>query len=353
MKLFSCDVCAEQIYFESTECVQCKSQLGYLPEARDVRALTAKEGATPTLRVEQAGAAAKLYQRCKNAIEYDACNWLVAQGSASPYCDSCSLSELVPNLTEPENLAAFKRLEAAKRRLLYTLHTFGLPVRSKLADPEKGLTFRFLEGTPSKPVMTGHDAGVVTLNIAEADPAFREEQRERLGEKYRTTLGHLRHEVGHYYFDRLVDDRGNNAQFRALFGDERADYQEALARHYESGPPADWQHNFISAYATMHPWEDWAETFAHYLHMVDTLETAQSYGLAVKKPDPESAKQVVKVRAIRLDDFAALMQGFHAVSLALNGLNRSMGLPDAYPFAVPPAARTKLEFVHRLVNEVR
>jgi hypothetical protein len=88
-------------------------------------------------------------------------------------------------------------------------------------------------------------------------------------------LGHFRHEVGHYFWDRLVaTDPHQLEEFRVLFGDDRQDYGEALKRHYDEGAPANWQDTYISMYATMHPWEDFAETWAHYLHIVDTLETA-------------------------------------------------------------------------------
>jgi hypothetical protein len=225
-------------------------------------------------------------------------------------------------------------------------------VKSKAEDPDKGLAFRFMEGKSDQPITTGHDCGTITLNIAEADPAYRERQRQLLDEKYRTPLGHLRHEIGHYYFEQLILESEWQDKFRELFGDERADYQQALERHYDAGPPHDWQQTHISAYATMHPWEDWAESFAHYLHMVDTLETAQSYGLAVTQPNTTGPDETMRAKAVDVRTFSALMQGFHALALALNGLNRSMGLQDAYPFAISPAAANKLEFVHDVIAEL-
>ena len=123
-------------------------------------------------------------------------------------------------------------------------------------------------------MVTGHADGVITLDLAESDDVHRERRRAELGEPYRTLLGHFRHEIGHYYWPILVERAGALERCRALFGDERADYGEALERHYADGPPADWAERHVSAYATMHPWEDWAETFAHYLHIRDTLQTA-------------------------------------------------------------------------------
>jgi len=349
MKLFWCDECGQQLYFESTSCMQCGSRLGYHPEERDMRVLRdSGSGGPPEWIGEGAG---ELQVLCRNGVERDACNWLVPSTTDPAYCESCALTEVLPDLSVPANVVVWRRLEAAKRRLLFTLGALGLPVVSKAAAPDTGLAFRFLRGTKSEPVITGHEDGMITLDAAEADPAHRERQRERLDEKYRTTLGHLRHEVGHYYFDRLIKDAGREPQFRTVFGDERADYQKELERHYDSGPPAHWEQTHISAYATMHPWEDWAETFAHYLHMVDTFETARSYGLAVRQPEPGGA--TLRATALDVSDFAAMMEGFHVVTLALNGLNRSMGLPDAYPFAISPAAWTKLEFVHDVIDPRR
>lgn len=345
MILFRCEICDQQLYFESTSCTRCGSTLGYLPHQRVLRALTdSQSGDGPRLTLDEGEQGGDL-RLCANAGR-DACNWLVSQGGQTEYCESCSLSEIIPDLSVPENERAWKRLEAAKRRLLFTLYALDLPVVSRAEAPETGLAFRFLQGTKDNAVVTGHDSGTITLNCAEAHPAYREKQRERLDEKYRTPLGHLRHEVGHYYFDRLIDDAGRHESFRKLFGDERLDYAKALERHYEQGPPSEWQETHISAYATMHPWEDWAETFAHYLHMVDTLETARSYGVSVRSP---GGKTKHSARAVDSKDFDALMEGFHVVTLALNGLNRSMGQPDAYPFAISPNARAKLGYVHDVV----
>lgn len=345
MILFRCEVCEHQLYFESTRCTRCGSQLGYLPHERDLRSLAVSasgDGQSPMLDTPDRG----VFRLCANAAR-DACNWMVNSAATTNFCESCALSELIPDLSLPGNEQAWKRLEAAKRRLLFTLYALNLPVVSKSADPERGLAFRFLQATDDNPVVTGHVSGTITLNCLEADPAYRERQRQRLEEKYRTELGHLRHEVGHYYFDRLIDDASAQASFREHFGDERLDYRAALGRHYDGGPPKSWQETHVSAYATAHPWEDWAETFAHYLHMVDTLETAQSYGISVHSPDGDAKHST---RAIDRKNFEALMEGFHVVTLALNGLNRSMGQPDAYPFAISPAARAKLEYVHDVVT---
>ena len=335
MKLFVCDQCRHTLYFENGACVNCGTVVAYDPVAA---------------RLVAVAAPARL---CRNAREHEACNWLVTGAADAEYCESCALSSVIPDLSDDANVTAWRRIEAAKRRLLHTLHALGLPVVNRAERPDGGLTFRFLKGTQDAPVMTGHDDGVITLNIDEADFAFRENMREKLGEAYRTVLGHLRHEIGHYYWDRLIRDDGRLPAFRALFGDEWQSYEEALTRHYESGPPAHWNESFISAYASMHPWEDWAETWAHYLHMVDTLETARSHGLTVRVTTTDRPAERIATDRLAREDFDALSTGWNAVTLALNSLNRSMGMKDAYPFVLTPRVLAKLRFVHDLVHMVR
>ncbi len=106
--------------------------------------------------------------------------------------------------------------------------------------------------------------------------------RVQMHEPYRTLLGHFRHEVGHYYWDRLIAETRWQEGYRNLFGDERASYADALDHHYKNGAPDNWQESSVSAYATMHPWEDWAETWAHYLHMMDAVDTALGFGMSAR-----------------------------------------------------------------------
>jgi hypothetical protein len=338
MKLFACDRCQQTLYFENNRCVNCGDPLGYIPELARLATL-------PNLEPGR-------YRPCRNAREHDACNWLVPAEHAGEYCKSCELSEVIPDLSDPPNDAAWRRIEAAKRRLLYTLYALRLPVVPR-REQSDGLAFRFLKGTEGQAVMTGHDNGVITLNVDEADFAFRENMREKMGEGYRTVLGHLRHEIGHYYWDRLIANSESLPAFRELFGDERASYDEAIERHYGKGPPADWGESFISAYASMHSWEDWAETWAHYLHMVDTLETAKSHGLTLKLPASDKAGDRIATDRLAFFDFESLTTGWNAVTLALNSLNRSMGMKDAYPFVLTQPVLEKLRFVHDLVQSQR
>src|SRR5688572_20250901 len=289
------------------------------------------------------------YRQCKNGRDHDACNWLVPAESQQQFCNSCRLTEIAPDLSDANNLAAWAGIEAAKRRLLYTLYQLKLPLSSRQEWPGEGVAFHFLQSTNGEPVMTGHDEGVITLNIAEADSAFRENMREKMGEAYRTVLGHLRHEIGHYYWDRLIRNGNQLAPFRQLFGDDSQDYDQAVQRHYEQGAPANWSESYISAYATMHPWEDWAETWAHYMHMRDTLETAQSHGLTVRVHGAPAEAARVSTDQLDSADFDALMSGWQAVTVALNSLSRSMGMKDVYPFVVSEPVRDKLRFVHDVI----
>jgi hypothetical protein len=277
---------------------------------------------------------------------------MIPADSADTLCRACRLTRIIPNLSTPANRLYWYRLEVAKRRVLYTLAELGLEVKSRQEDPERGLAFEFLEdaGNGSR-VMTGHDNGLITLNVAEADDAHRENVRTAMGEPYRTLLGHFRHETGHYYFSQLVENSPRWLEpFRELFGDERADYGEALDAHYRNGAPADWQASYISAYATMHPWEDWAETWAHYMLIVDVLDTSTSYGVALLPDDP--GEPTLNDRTPVEDaSFDNLMKRWFPLTYALNSLNRSLGMPDGYPFALAAPVLDKLRFVHRVIAD--
>lgn len=356
MKLFQCQACGQLLYFENTRCENCARRLGYRAEAAELFALDADgqdwyATGRPDRRV----------RFCANAA-LDACNWLLpADDGLGDYCLACRHNRTVPDLGVQRNLQLWRKLEGAKHRLFYTLIRLGLPLVTRANDTQHGLAFDFLAEPPnpaSNSVVTGHDRGVITVSVEEADDAQRERMREAMGESYRTLLGHLRHEVGHWFWDVLVNsDMQRLAEFRSGFGDERQDYGAALQRHYDNGAPADWPSRFVSAYASAHPWEDWAETWAHYLHMVDTLETARAFGLSVR---PGIARNDAAMTAeIDFDPHAAwpdietLIGDWLPLTYAVNSLNRSMGQPDLYPFVLSAPAIAKLGFVHRLVHAPR
>ncbi len=291
---------------------------------------------------------------CANA-GLQACNWLIEQESEQTYCVCCRHNRTVPDLGNENNLVAWRKLEAAKHRLFYSLLRFGLPTEDRPQEPVRHLAFDFLADPPdtdTSKVMTGHDNGLITIAIDEADDAEREKRRESLHEPYRTLLGHFRHEIGHYYWDRLVQDGDRLDAFRAVFGDERADYGAALQSHYTQGAPAGWQQSFVTAYATSHPWEDFAETWAHYLHIVDTLEIAGAFEVSthptLARTDALDSK--VDFDPYRAADVRQLVDTWMPLSLALNSLNRAMGQADLYPFVLSDAVTAKLAFIHETMN---
>ena len=283
MKLFRCQACDQVLYFENIRCERSGHALGYMPELTTLSALEPGTG-EDWQPLAQPGASVRL---CSNAA-YDACNWLVASDAAETLCAACRHNRVVPDLSVPTNLQAWQRWQVALHRLIYSLRRLGLPLANRLDDPAHGLVFDVLadpEGGPK--VLTGHDEGVITLALSEADDAERERRRTAMGEPYRTLLGHMRHETGHHYWDLLVRDAGQLAECRAVFGDDSQDYNAALKTHYANGAPAEWQSAFVSAYATAHPWEDFAETWAHYLHIIDTLEMAGAFGLTLHPQLPD------------------------------------------------------------------
>ncbi len=349
MRLFGCQYCGHMLYFENTQCESCRHRLGYLPRRGELCALRSKGD-----YFQVVGTPDQHVRFCQNA-QLDACNWLVEAGSREAFCLACRHNRTIPDLLQPGNLANWRRMEAAKHRLFYSLVRLNLPLTIRPDDPRNGLVFDVLADPPdpSAPrVMTGHVGGLITLSLAEADDAERERRRASMGEPYRTLLGHFRHEVGHYFWDRLVRDGGQIEAFRALFGDERADYGQALWRHYDAGAPPDWQERFVSAYASAHPWEDFAETWSHYLHIIDTLDTAEAFGLQIH---PKLANSPGLSTRFEADSYAPgpfepLIQAWLPLSFALNSLNRSIGQADAYPFVLSVPVVRKLAFMHDLVH---
>ncbi|TCZ63193.1 zinc-binding metallopeptidase family protein [Roseicella aquatilis] len=353
MRLFRCQHCDQVLYFENTRCERCGHRLGFMPERMRLSALEpAGENAWKPLA---APGQSRLF--CSNA-QHDACNWLVPEGTTDAFCATCRHNRTVPDLTVAANLPPWRRIQGAEHRLVYTLMRLGLPLRDRVEDPEHGLAFDVLadppEGTGSR-VMTGHDEGLITIALVEADDAEREKRRTAMGEPYRTLLGHYRHESGHHYWDLLVRDGGRLEDCRAVFGDDSQDYSAALQRHYQGGPPADWQNAFVSAYATTHPWEDFAETWAHYLHILDTLEMADSFGLRVapKVAKTDDLDTRIDFDPYGTEDVQTLVAAWLPLTFAVNSLNRCMGSADLYPFLLSPRAIEKLGFVHRLVRDAR
>ena len=279
----------------------------------------------------------------------------VPVNDSNPYCVSCRLTTLIPDLSVPGNLERWHKVEKAKRRAIFTTMRLGIPTEAVPAENRPALRFNFVGDIPAPPPLTGHSNGLIVLNIAEADDAEREPGRVSLHEPYRTLLGHFRHEIAHYYWDRLIANSKWIEPYRKLFGDENADYGTALKEYYKNGPPSGWQASHVSAYAAAHPWEDWAETWAHYFHIIDMVETAASFGLSLHPQHPAArAMTADPPRAVdRSANFDCLLGNWFPLTYALNSLNRGMGLPDIYPFALSTKAIEKLRFVHDVAHAPR
>lgn len=350
MKIFTCQACGNAVHFENTICVKCRHVLGFATDQLALSAVEQDGDVWRTLSIRS-----KRYHFCANSTF--GCNWLVGADEGAIYCRSCRHDHILPDLTLLENETAWQKIELAKRRLFYSLLRWRLPTPTRDEDASTGLAFDLLAdvqtSTGVAPVLTGHDNGLITLNIAEANDSIREARRIAMGEPYRTLLGHFRHEIGHYYWDRLVRDSDRIVQCRAVFGDESRDYGEALQTYYQTGAPANWSLSFISAYATAHPWEDFAETWAHYTHIVDALETARAFGLVIGvtlQDQPKSSTQTA-FDPYTEGDIQDLVASWVPVTVALNGLNRSLGQPDLYPFVLSTTVIEKLRFIHGLVRD--
>ena len=351
--------CGRPVFFGNTRCIACGCELGHDPARHRVLPIE-RAGAGPAWR--PVGEAEPAYRLCANRDSAVTCSWLIdeREGDHFTQCRSCRLNRTLPDLSQPSHQLLWARVERDKQRLIASLIAYGLPVASRtIEDPARGLAFDLLHGGDSAtPVMIGHADGIITLDVREADDAHREAVRESMDEPYRTVLGHLRHESGHYYWARLVDGSEWHEPFRKLFGDERADYAAAIRHHHEQGAPAQWAQSFVSAYASAHPWEDWAETWAHYLHISDTLDTALSFGVDAAASgllrDPFSKRDLGLRNALpRSGDegqFLAFANAWIELTAVLNELARAMGGADFYPFVLSAGAVAKLYLVHRIVN---
>lgn len=336
MKPLFCS-CGQAVFCDNTDCITCGRILAYEPLQRQM--LSLQSGANGEW-VDDNGAA---YVLCRNRSNHQICNGAVAQSAsdqADALCSTCRLNLIVPIVQKrPQNLLAWQRLEAAKRRMISGLTQLGLQPQRAETNSAGPMRFEFMEDKRSHPdvlehfVSTGHKNGVITINIMEADEVGRVQQRELNGERYRTLLGHFRHEAGHYFYLQLVTD---SASFRKLFGDPNVDYATAMGDYYQSGPPANWHNDYISAYASSHAMEDWAECFAHYLHLQDTLESAYHQGL-------------IATNVLGLD-LSMQLAAWGDLMLSLNEINRSLGVRDPYPFVINYRVAEKLRYVHDAIR---
>ena len=353
MKAFQC-TCGQPLFFHNTACLGCGSAIAYDPTSRLLGALVAREDGTWTLAADERDPK-PAFRFCEHRVDAAACNWLIPTESAHAACLSCRLTRTIPDLSDPRNVVRLELIETAKRRVLFGLQTCGLPIVPTDEDQQGGMVFELLEERPgAERVMTGHADGLITINVAEADADYREKNRESFHEPYRTVIGHLRHEIGHYYWDRLIRDTDWLPRFREVFGDEQADYVQALKVYYDNGPPLDWPDRFISGYAASHPWEDWAECWAHYLHLRATLQTVESFSLDTSKTPfritPFEDDVLYDRNAPSALAFLSWINAWVKLTTVLNETARSMGQPDVYPFVMNRAVVTKLHFVQCVVE---
>ncbi|HEX5660354.1 MAG TPA: putative zinc-binding peptidase [Polyangiales bacterium] len=352
MRAFACSHCGQLLFFENSHCLRCGAGLGFEPEQLELKVIEPRSHGR--YRLSEGGRAR--YKRCART-HLASCNWLLDADDPEELCRACRLTPHAPPLRQDDQLRAFAQAESNKRRLMYQLYDLGLPVLTREEDPKRGLEFVLAFRSDEEPVMTGHLDGVITLDLSECDDVHRERMRHEFGEPYRTLLGHFRHEIGHYYWNVLIEGRAVRERFRTLFGDETIDYGEALRRNYED-PVHYWSQRHVSAYASSHPWEDWAETFAHYLHIRDTLQTAANFGLrvtpAAQTIPPAGGKLSARASEdVMRGDFDAVVAEWLPLTYAFNAANRSMGKEDLYPFVLAPAVIEKLSFVHELVRDVQ
>ncbi|WP_071797159.1 zinc-binding metallopeptidase family protein [Natronohydrobacter thiooxidans] len=313
MKIFHCPGCRADLYFDNLAC-SCGLEVGYDPAAQS---FTGSQ------------------HFCANRDSIG-CNWIAAPDQ--PLCESCGMTSMHPDLSVPGNEMHWARAEAAKRHVLAGLMRWGW---FTAGDSGPRPEFHMLAEATSQgavDVTMGHAAGLVTINLAEADALERVRRREMLGEPYRTLIGHFRHEIAHFLFERLSGRGSFLADFRALFGDERQDYRAALARHYADGPPPDWQSAHVTAYAAAHPHEDWAESAAHAMHLTDLTDSFCAAGLGLGDVIAQGYD------AFRDTDPARLLDRAIAIGVAMNHVNRAVGQPDIYPFVNTAVAREKLGF---------
>lgn len=351
MRLFHCDNCGKPVYFENRSCLNCGSRLGFVAE--DITLHAVKPDAKPD-RWRRFDQQQFVYRFCPNAA-WDICNWLVRDDGPDEYCSSCRYNGLVPDPNTADGLRRWRAISDAQRHLFYSFMRWDLPRPTRREDPNGGLLFdlkddEILPDGSCKPVLIGHDEGRIVIRTAEADDPTREQMREQLNEPYRTLLGHFRHETGHFMWNKLVRDAGKIDSFRSVFGDETEDYGAALQRHYEKGPEPGWGSRYISYYATSHPWEDFAECFAHVLHIVDSLETAHMFGIALAPQASDISSAQANFDPYTALDFDRIRDVWIPLSVALNSIHHSMGERDLYPFILTPEISAKLKYVHGLLT---
>ncbi len=323
--------CGNRIFFNNHRCLTCDAVLGHcLP----CGSLTSFSDDKQSSICDTCGT---VVHACTNQ-SHGVCNSF--NKSPNTLCRFCEFTSVIPPLKQPESVRRWAMMESAKRRLLSQLEDLSLPPFIDDVQQTHPLSFEFLENSvdacgQTKNVTTGHEHGLITINLAEADSVHRERLRVDLGEPQRTLIGHMRHEIGHYidwsWACRMAAD-----EYRALFGDpDSIDYSEAMKRHYDEGPPSNWANHYVSAYATMHPWEDFAETVNVYLDIMAIATTATELGQS-------------ELDLSATADAGQLVSSVLKIVVEVSEYNFDLGLMPLLPERIPPAVIEKLAYVHAL-----
>lgn len=323
--------CDNRIFFNNHFCLSCNASLG---RCTACGLLTSVQITEDIARCDSCNA---VVHPCKNQ-KHGVCGSY--NMDADSLCRWCEYTNVIPALSQPASVQRWAKMESAKRRLLHQLEDLGFPPYIVDTGTTHPLQFEFREDGvgkdgEKKPVTTGHQNGLITINLAEADSVHRERLRVQLGEPQRTLIGHMRHEVGHY-IDWAWASRVAADQYKTLFGDpSKIDYGDAMKRHYETGPPSNWADNHVSAYATMHPWEDFAETVNVYLDIVAIATTANDIGGQQFNLSPTA-------------DPSSLVHSVLQIVVEVSEYNFDLGLTPLLPERLPPAVIEKLSCIHRL-----
>ncbi|MCC9601199.1 putative zinc-binding peptidase [Stieleria sp. JC731] len=323
MRTFQCG-CGADLFFHSAHCISCGRMVSRCASCQTVTSVDQNTGTCDSCSTK--------LEPCKNRVDHEVCNGTVLNESNETHCRYCTLNRVIPDLSLEGNLEKWRLAERAKQRVLFDIDRIGLPIDD---DDTLPLVFEF-KTAEKEPVSTGHADGVITLDLAEADSVHRERTRVQFGEPHRTLVGHFRHELGHYFWQKCVLP-GRIELFRELFGDERnPSYAEARDQYYNQRAPANWQQAYVSEYATMHPWEDFAETFNAYL---DMIAIARTFGHFQKGG-----------YAINEENFDFLITDYRNIGIMANELNRDMGLLDLVPEVFTPPVIEKMRFIHEMAR---
>jgi hypothetical protein len=330
--------CNRWLFFGNTACLGCDRSVG---RCCACRAMASFSPASTSELFSCDNCHAEV-QPCANR-NLGICNCFANQtdSTGNVLCTYCEFTRVVPPHDSPDKFSRWRELESAKRRLLIQLSGLEFPPFASKFVPTCPLVFEFKEDTvlpdgSIEAVFTGHENGVITINAHEADSVRREQSRVAFNEPQRTLIGHMRHEYGHFLDLCCIQGDLLRAKYVELFGDPATvDYAEAKTRYYAQGPTGNWPESYVSAYASMHPWEDFAETVNVYLDLMALAETARDQ---LGSNIDTSANGCVATFISELLDLAITVSEF----------NFDMGLNALLPERFNDEVVCKLSYVHSL-----